>query len=285
VTEESNSAVEGLEDFDLSDLEDIDSEEAGMDSGIEELDLTELETAAETEEPVEELELSDLEAADENEDNSVEPEELIEELEDFDLGSLEEEEPETEVEELDLSDLESLDESVTAEDEDLEDLEEFDLADFEEDDNEAASLESEIDFEDLESLETEEGSEVDFDGQDLTVADESEDLLVERDDIIPMHKDSVSEETDFYSASDDEPEVSEPAETMPIDIELPEMQETEKADMSEEIPSQLRDEIKSVLSYMDHLLESLPEDKIEEFANSEHFNVYKRLFSELGLNS
>jgi hypothetical protein len=36
---------------------------------------------------------------------------------------------------------------------------------------------------------------------------------------------------------------------------------------------------------MDHLLESLPEDKIEEFANSEHFNVYKRLFSELGLNS
>ena len=34
---------------------------------------------------------------------------------------------------------------------------------------------------------------------------------------------------------------------------------------------------------MDQLLENLPEDKIEEFARSEHFNVYKKLFTELGL--
>ena len=31
------------------------------------------------------------------------------------------------------------------------------------------------------------------------------------------------------------------------------------------LPVELKDEIKSVLSYMDQLLESLPEDKIEEF--------------------
>jgi hypothetical protein len=36
---------------------------------------------------------------------------------------------------------------------------------------------------------------------------------------------------------------------------------------------------------MDQLLESLPEDKIHEFANSEHFDVYKKLFDELGLSS
>ena len=34
---------------------------------------------------------------------------------------------------------------------------------------------------------------------------------------------------------------------------------------------------------MDQLLESLPEDKIKEFAQSEHFEVYKKLFDELGL--
>jgi hypothetical protein len=45
----------------------------------------------------------------------------------------------------------------------------------------------------------------------------------------------------------------------------------------------LKGEIRSVLSYMDQLLESLPEEKIEEFAKSEHFEVYKRLFEELGL--
>ncbi len=52
---------------------------------------------------------------------------------------------------------------------------------------------------------------------------------------------------------------------------------------AEELPENLKEEIKSVLSYMDQLLESLPEEKIREFAHSEHFEVYKRLFEELGL--
>lgn len=50
------------------------------------------------------------------------------------------------------------------------------------------------------------------------------------------------------------------------------------------IPTDLKEEIKSVLSYMDQLLESLPEEKIEEFARSEHFEVYKKLFGELGIS-
>ena len=50
-----------------------------------------------------------------------------------------------------------------------------------------------------------------------------------------------------------------------------------------EIPSGLKKELKTVLSYMDQLLESLPDDKIEEFARSEHYDTYKKLFKELGL--
>ena len=49
------------------------------------------------------------------------------------------------------------------------------------------------------------------------------------------------------------------------------------------IPGELQKEIKSVLSYMDQLLENLPEDKIAEFAQSEQFETYKKLFKELGL--
>jgi hypothetical protein len=49
------------------------------------------------------------------------------------------------------------------------------------------------------------------------------------------------------------------------------------------IPTGIRNELRSVLSYMDQLLESLPEDKIEEFAKSEHFDTYKKLFEDLGL--
>jgi pilus assembly protein FimV len=49
------------------------------------------------------------------------------------------------------------------------------------------------------------------------------------------------------------------------------------------IPQNLTMEIKSVLSYMDQLLENLPEEKIAEFAQSEQFDTYKKLFKELGL--
>ena len=50
-----------------------------------------------------------------------------------------------------------------------------------------------------------------------------------------------------------------------------------------DIPANFKSELKSVLSYMDRLLESLPEDKIEEFAKSEYFDSYKKIFKELGL--
>jgi hypothetical protein len=84
---------------------------------------------------------------------------------------------------------------------------------------------------------------------------------------------------------EDTAEVSPPVES---ELETPE--ETPKApegaspaiDVSA-IPPGIKDEIRSVLSYMDQLLESLPENKIEEFAKSEHFVTYKKLFEEFDL--
>ena len=76
------------------------------------------------------------------------------------------------------------------------------------------------------------------------------------------------------------PEDPEPDALVPEDfsIELP-----AEPDAGVEIPSTLRDELKNVLTYMDKLLESLPEEKIEEFAKSEHYTTYKKLFDELGI--
>ena len=56
-----------------------------------------------------------------------------------------------------------------------------------------------------------------------------------------------------------------------------------EAKQSKGIPEEMKQEIKSVLSYMDQLLDSLPEEKITEFAKSEQFETYKKLFTELGL--
>ncbi|MCM1321155.1 MAG: hypothetical protein NC041_04810 [Bacteroides sp.] len=98
--------------------------------------------------------------------------------------------------------------------------------------------------------------------------------------------DEIVPDFDNGTAAEENPD-SDPAETEP----QPEAQETEQISEQEQIPAEeqnitatMKEEIKNVLSYMDQLLENLPEEKIEEFARSEHFEVYKKLFNELGLS-
>ena len=72
-------------------------------------------------------------------------------------------------------------------------------------------------------------------------------------------------------------EVSSPAESI--------SEETAESNAEDRtLPDDIKSDIKSVLLYMDQLLENLPEDKIMEFAKSEQFVTYKKLFSELGLS-
>lgn len=74
-----------------------------------------------------------------------------------------------------------------------------------------------------------------------------------------------------------EEEVSSPAESI--------SEETAESNAEDRtLPDDIKSDIKSVLLYMDQLLENLPEDKIMEFAKSEQFVTYKKLFSELGLS-
>jgi len=92
--------------------------------------------------------------------------------------------------------------------------------------------------------------------------------------------DSSDELTSFddLAADDvsDEPDVSE---TKSLSL----VKTTAVNGANESIPSGFKQELKKVLSYMDKLLESLPDNKIEEFARSEHFDTYKKLFKELGI--
>jgi len=83
------------------------------------------------------------------------------------------------------------------------------------------------------------------------------------------------------SGSDDF--VFEVEETMELPVRDTPIGDISMDDGGDEIPSNLKTELKTVLSYMDQLLESLPEEKIEEFARSEYFETYKKLFEELGL--
>ena len=91
--------------------------------------------------------------------------------------------------------------------------------------------------------------------------DETE--IAENEEIV---EDSINFEEQIVDTSDD---FAENTETVPAEPEM---------------NSELKRDIKSVLLYMDQLLENLPEDKIMEFAQSDEFATYKKLFNELGLS-
>ncbi len=49
-------------------------------------------------------------------------------------------------------------------------------------------------------------------------------------------------------------------------------------DTRKELPEDLIEDMKRLLVYLDRLLESLPESKIDEFAGSEYFELYRKVF-------
>jgi hypothetical protein len=137
-----------------------------------------------------------------------------------------------------------------------------------------------------------------------TIAGEEETAAAEEEAEVEFDLDSLQEPPEEApeepAAEEESPEVFEEglalAET-PLSAEeiVPEEEPEEKPAVEAEteevsathdglgMSQSVREEIKSVLKYMDQLLESLPEDKIQEFARSEHFDVYRKLFEELGL--
>ena len=126
---------------------------------------------------------------------------------------------------------------------------------------------------------------------DLASIGEAMDSAAAEDSVdLPESNEEITDSVDTDYLSQD-PTIDEALSDSNIDYlnsdpaisETNEMQPTETEEDKESIPSDLKAEIKSVLSYMDQLLENLPEEKIAEFAQSEQFETYKKLFKELGL--
>ena len=117
------------------------------------------------------------------------------------------------------------------------------------------------------------------DGQSIPLGDEYSGFEAITENIEEVH----DETSDFEDAVFSPEELDQAAKDIPR-LELDESAAEEQKVKTETLPIHLKDEIKSVLTYMDQLLESLPEEKIEEFAKSEYFDTYKRLFDELGIS-
>lgn len=57
----------------------------------------------------------------------------------------------------------------------------------------------------------------------------------------------------------------------------------QKKEVQDESTQLNNKELVDLLGYLDNLLDSLPDEKIKEFANSPYFDLYKKIFSNLGI--
>ena len=99
----------------------------------------------------------------------------------------------------------------------------------------------------------------------------------------PIVNDDVLNEPVFEETAVDEPVIEDEIAKEPVVETAPESEPIAESE-PENTNDDLKQDIKSVLLYMDQLLENLPEEKIVEFAKSDEFATYKKLFSELGLS-
>jgi pilus assembly protein FimV len=274
--EEELGLAEELPAEELGALEAEPEEMEGLsleEAGIEEVEASEELTV---EEPGEELELEELDGLD-LEESGMEGGEAAGEL------SLEEPAEELELEELDelgpeesgIEEVESP-EALTLEEpaEELE-LEELDELGLEESGIEEVGSPEALTLEEpAEELDTEEPLEE----LSLEEVPEAEEAGVAEEDVLAL--DELEQDTAEVAAA-------EGLELEPEQLGIPEAESEAGTSqpISDVLNEDLRSEIKSILSYFDQLLEDLPEAKIKEFAQSEYFVRYQRLFKELGLGA
>jgi pilus assembly protein FimV len=127
----------------------------------------------------------------------------------------------------------------------------------------------------------------------------AEDLEIGELESVSEDEEAADSEKEIEIAFESEPDVlsqpsSESAESGGMDtgeqvLEAEEILDEEPAasprssDSAAGIPDNLKDELRTVLGYMDKLLEALPDEKIKEFASSDYFVMYKKLFEDLGI--
>ncbi|RKX74088.1 MAG: hypothetical protein DRP49_06485, partial [Spirochaetes bacterium] len=282
VSEEASAAPN--DELNLDDIETVDFESVLADS-IDEIEDVELEQDKEItletdpedidyELDIEEITLETDDIDLELEEMDLEPEVLEAEPEDIDLElDIEEVAPELEIPDDNLEEI-NLD---TISQEEFE-IEEINLSSPGDDEIPDISLDEAID-----EIETVEEFSLDEPVEDLD--DEVAVTLPDNDfNELPGTEDVDLDSLDALVTEEAEEEEIADLEETPESTAAGLREKTKAALELSSLPGDLKEEIKEVLKYMDQLLESLPDEKIQEFARSEHFEVYKKIFEELGIN-
>jgi hypothetical protein len=68
------------------------------------------------------------------------------------------------------------------------------------------------------------------------------------------------------------------------DLHPPASPRIDYSEPSRELSKEFMEEVKTLLAYLDRLLEALPEEKIDEFGRSDYFELYKKVFKTLKIS-
>ncbi|RKX84017.1 MAG: hypothetical protein DRP70_13915 [Spirochaetes bacterium] len=285
VSEEASAAPN--DELNLDDIETVDFESVLADS-IDEIEDVELEQDKEItletdpedidyELDIEEITLETDDIDLELEEMDLEPEVLEAEPEDIDLElDIEEVAPELEIPDDNLEEI-NLD---TISQEEFE-IEEINLSSPGDDEIPDISLDEAIDeIETVEEFSLDEPVEDLDDEVTVTLPDNDFNELPGTEDVDLDSLDALVTEEAEEAVEEEIADLEETPESTAAGLR----EKTKAALELSSLPGDLKEEIKEVLKYMDQLLESLPDEKIQEFARSEHFEVYKKIFEELGIN-
>ena len=306
-TEATSNAIDSIEDFDNSFAQPDGIELSNDDATEIEVEETEEDNVAEVAEEINDTVITDetddifdfseeiVEETTEENVSEVEPDDTIDFTSDdsFDIGFEEDDsvsEPvidniETEIED-DLPEEISIP-TDTAEDSIFVDSSEENFIDSISEEDNIISFDKSETTENIEDTIIEDDDDSDI----PTVSDIIENATSNRetiaDDAISFDNIEPEDITEENVVEVEEPEVPEviedSVETAEVETNFEKTTEN-VAEPEKQFNSDLKSEIKSVLLYMDQLLENLPEDKLIEFAHSDEFETYKKLFSELGLS-
>jgi len=300
VTEEvegPEETVESLEEPELAE-EDLLAEQPVLEEMPEAAELT-------PESPDEIIELGSLDVEEElPPELPAEELSLEEEAIEIDIGEKQAEEElvleeispaEAPLEDLEELSLETPEEPISLEAEDLESGEEIETLEVEPESLEELSLEEPEGEQGLEELEEIEELSLEEAGEEAPVQSFAAEQIPEEDlglaEVQELEEPILEELPEVEAAGVPEeeqvPDLELETEDLEVaDLEAPQVSLSEADEAgTDNLSEDLQTDIKSVLSYLDQLLGALPNDKIEEFAQSEYFGIYKRLFEELGLGA
>ena len=149
-----------------------------------------------------------------------------------------------------------------------EETETIDLSHFDADFTEEPLTEEETFIEESKITITEEiEKEEIFDTVGVAIKEEAEVDLEEKEESVTALNISEKEEEEIYNSLKQE-------------MQKKTTEEEQKPDSNLVV---LKEEVKTILSYLDQLLDALPEEKIKEFAESKTFDLYRKLFDELNI--